>query len=212
MRYLFTLEIENLDLRDEAAVERFYEAEAEAYLSARDGRVDVTYVVEAPPGDPCDAVLDATNHLRELLPGVVVTRLALDLVRVTDIAARVDRPRATVRSWTTGTRGPGGFPRPLATLSGGVRVWHWPEVNEWLHVHHPEIADEERGIPLDAVERINHALSSRNASPARDGSPPSRAATSRTPRWRTARKTCIKVRRHPDVSLPDHPYLSRTPQ
>ncbi|WP_328861748.1 helix-turn-helix transcriptional regulator [Streptomyces sp. NBC_00306] len=205
VRYMFTLEIENFDIHDEVAVERFYEDVAEAYLSARDDLVDVTYVVEADEGDPCDAVLDAANHLGRLLPEASVTRVTLDLVSVTDIATRVGKSRSTVRSWVTGSRGPGDFPRQVATLGGGVQVWHWPEVNEWLRLNHPEVADDERGIPLWQIERINYALSSRKVETGRSVKPAAEIA-----RWKTARKASISVHRTSELTMPDHPYTSRS--
>ncbi|MCX4476690.1 hypothetical protein OOK44_09495 [Streptomyces cellulosae] len=204
VRYMFTLEIENFDIRNEATVERFYEDAEEAYLSARDGLVDATYVIEADEDDPCDAVLDAANHLRSLIPEARVTQVALDLVSVSDIAARVNKSRATIRSWVKGTRGPGKFPRPLSTLGGGVQIWHWPEVNEWLRLHHPEAADDERGLPMQQIHRINYALSAKEfqASPAN-------RSTAEIATWRTARQTSLSVDKKSQLSLPDHPYKSR---
>ncbi|MGI5443138.1 helix-turn-helix transcriptional regulator [Streptomyces shenzhenensis] len=204
VRYMFTLEIENFDMRDEATVERFYEDAEEAYLSARDGLVDATYVIEADEDDPCDAVLDAANHLRSLIPEARVTQVAIDLVSVSDIAARVGKPRATIRSWVKGSRGPGHFPRPLSTLGGGVQVWHWPEVNEWLRLHHPEAADDERGLPMKQIHRINHALSS-----AKFQTPQVGQSVAEIAGWRTARQACLSVDKKSQLSLPDHPYESR---
>ncbi|WP_432047089.1 helix-turn-helix transcriptional regulator [Streptomyces asiaticus] len=205
VRYMFTLEIENFDIRDEMTVARFYEDVAEAYLSARDGLVDATYVIEADEDDPCDAVLDAANHLRSLIPEVHVNRVALDLVNVSDIANRLDKSRATVRSWVKGTRGPANFPRPLATLGGGLQVWPWPEVNEWLRLHHPEIADDERGLPMALIERINYALSSKKV-----GAPSPGELAAEIGGWKTARRTSISVHGKSRLTLPDHPYKSRS--
>ncbi|MFF6907253.1 helix-turn-helix transcriptional regulator [Streptomyces sp. NPDC012389] len=205
VRYMFTLEIENFDIQDDAAVERFYEDVAEAYLSARDGLVDATYVVEASEGEPCDAVLDAANHLRQLLPEVRVNRVTLDLVNITDIAARVNRSRSTVRSWATGSRGPGDFPRQISTLGGGVQVWHWPEVNDWLRLNHPDVADDERGIPLSQVERINYSLST-----GRKRAPRASAVNAESGQWVTTRTASISVHRKSDLAMPERPYKSRS--
>ncbi|CQD16721.1 hypothetical protein BN970_03571 [Mycolicibacterium conceptionense] len=63
--------------------------------------------------------------------GFDVVGLDLDLVNTTDIADRSGRTRQTVRQYAEGVRGPGGFPAPLGA-PGGVRVWDWGSVNEWL--------------------------------------------------------------------------------
>jgi predicted nucleic acid-binding protein len=51
-----------------------------------------------------------------------------DLVSVTEIAARADRPVNTVQSWR---RRHSDFPAPLASLATGP-VWAWPVVERWI--------------------------------------------------------------------------------
>jgi hypothetical protein len=63
--------------------------------------------------------------------GFEVIGLDFDLVNTTEIADRIGRTRQTVRQYVDGLRGPGGFPAPLG-VPGGVRVWDWGSVNEWL--------------------------------------------------------------------------------
>lgn len=66
-----------------------------------------------------------------------VTGVVDEFVNVSEIAARVNSSRETVRSWASGTRGPGGFPLPHhvhgdATGKGPMKVWRWADVNTWL--------------------------------------------------------------------------------
>ena len=52
-----------------------------------------------------------------------------DLVSVTEIAARADRPVNTVQSWR---RRHSDFPAPVASLATGP-VWTWPVVERWIN-------------------------------------------------------------------------------
>lgn len=66
-----------------------------------------------------------------------VTGVVDEFVNVSEIAARVNVSRETVRSWASGARGPGGFPPPHhvhgdATGKGPMKVWRWADVNAWL--------------------------------------------------------------------------------
>ena len=54
-----------------------------------------------------------------------------DAVTLGDIASRVGRTGESIRLWSEGRRGPGGFPRPIAD-TGKVRVYSWAEVVRWL--------------------------------------------------------------------------------
>lgn len=72
---------------------------------------------------------DAVRDLR--VADFEVTGLDFDLVNTTEIADRIGRTRQTVRQYVDGVRGPGQFPAPLGA-PGGVRVWDWGSVNEWL--------------------------------------------------------------------------------
>lgn len=66
-----------------------------------------------------------------------VTGVVDEFVNVSEIAARLNSSRETVRSWASGTRGPGGFPSPHhvhgdASGKGPMKVWRWADVNTWL--------------------------------------------------------------------------------
>lgn len=53
-----------------------------------------------------------------------------DLVTVKDIAARTGRTYEGVRLLSTGQRGPGGFPPPMATK--GPAFYSWAQVADWF--------------------------------------------------------------------------------
>lgn len=75
----------------------------------------------------------------EKIHGLRAVGLACEeLVTLLDIAQRVDMSREAVRLWATGQRGPGDFPAPVLTTTGGERLWDWREVSRWLR-HRPEL-------------------------------------------------------------------------
>lgn len=78
-----------------------------------------------------DALLSAIKQADEA--GFEVLRVEPDdLVSAADIAERTGRSRQSISSLINGTRGPGGWPRPLA---GNVRspLWRWSDVGVWFH-------------------------------------------------------------------------------
>jgi hypothetical protein len=99
--------------------------------SSSDGQIIATLFFDGVSEcDKLHALLhDAVRDLRGA--GFEVTGLDFDLVNTTEIADRIGRTRQTVRQYVDGLRGPGGFPAPLG-VPGGVRVWDWGSVNEWL--------------------------------------------------------------------------------
>lgn len=54
-----------------------------------------------------------------------------DLVTLAEIARRVGRCRETVRLWSTGELGPGGFPPPL-NPGRATAIYSWSEIVPWL--------------------------------------------------------------------------------
>lgn len=64
-------------------------------------------------------------------PDAAVLRLVDPLVTIGDIAEEAGVTRQAVRNWALGTRH-SGFPRPLAIVGDGVRVWRHAEVDAWL--------------------------------------------------------------------------------
>lgn len=100
-------------------------------VSSSDGQTIATMFFE--DVNECDKLrallVDAVRELEAA--GFKVIGLDFDLVNTTDVADRIGRTRQTVRQYVDGLRGPGRFPAPLGS-PGGVRVWDWGSVNEWL--------------------------------------------------------------------------------
>lgn len=122
----------------------------------------VTVDVEAPT--LVDAVADAIAHLE--FTGLTVLRADhRDWVTLADVAARVGRSRETVRRWTTGRLGPGGFPPPL-NPGRDTAFYSWAEVAPWLRDRmgfdlpddEPVLAATNLALQLRALApRIRHA-------------------------------------------------------
>jgi hypothetical protein len=111
-----------------------------------------------------EATMSAIRDVQRI-PGVRVAHVEPDeLVTGADIARRTGRSRESVRLLAEGSRGPGGFPRPLSGASGRrIRLWRWSEVVEWIERH-----DLETHAPAGAraIAAVNGALAlTRNADP-----------------------------------------------
>jgi hypothetical protein len=84
-----------------------------------------------------DAACDVSTRFLSRVKGARLARVDEGLVGVADIARRVDVSRELVRLWSTGGRGPGGFPASRGQISaagpkGATKIWAWADVNRWL--------------------------------------------------------------------------------
>lgn len=78
-----------------------------------------------------DAIASAISDIESV--GISVLRiLSNDLVTLQDIAERVGRSRESLRRYTTGERGSGGFPPPVNPMREGTSFYRWSEVVGWL--------------------------------------------------------------------------------
>ena len=68
----------------------------------------------------------------------------------------IGRTRQTVRQYVDGLRGPGQFPAPLGA-PGGVRVWDWGSVNEWLRAF-DESGDPEYHPTREFIAEFNASV------------------------------------------------------
>lgn len=106
-----------------------------------------------------EAVLSAIKEVEEA--NFEVLRVEPDeLVSAADIAQRTGRSRQSISSLINGTRGPGGWPRPV---SGNVRspLWRWSDVAAWFAKFDgsQEVNEEEAALTV----AINELLRARNA-------------------------------------------------
>jgi hypothetical protein len=78
------------------------------------------------------AITSAARDI-EKVPGLRAVGVQCDnMVNLAGIARRADVSREAVRLWSTGQRGPGGFPHAAIVSASGERLWDWLEVATWL--------------------------------------------------------------------------------
>lgn len=156
--YEFTLRLNREVTEDE--VEALYKAGCgDAGVETGPQGTVIEFDREAP--NLATAIASAVRDV-EKIPGLRAVGLACEeLVTLLDIAQRVSLSREAVRLWSTGQRGPGDFPTPVVTTSGGERLWDWREVSKWLR-RRPELEmfAEETHIMITAnlVLRTREAL------------------------------------------------------
>jgi hypothetical protein len=136
------------------------EIDSASVISQLDGIcfVSVSSDLMSAETDPLPAVLALVSRVEKL--GVIVDDVDDDLVDLSEIASRVGRSRETVRLWSLGRRGEGGFPVASGLLPGSLKIWEWDAVNRWLKVHHPTLADDVQLLSrLDRAKlRVHRAL------------------------------------------------------
>ena len=102
----------------------------DAALCERDGVVYLDFDREAATLD--SAITSALSDLFSV-DGVRVSHVGPeDLVTPAEVARRAGVSREAVRLWVSGSRGPGGFPVPIAGVDKQTRVWRWASVADWL--------------------------------------------------------------------------------
>ncbi|MCD0443463.1 hypothetical protein LO763_07465 [Glycomyces sp. A-F 0318] len=101
-----------------------------AFEPATGGEGSAVFDREAPSA--VQAVASAIRQGRKA--GVDLLGVSEDLVALPEIAERTNRTFAAVDHWTTGRRGPGGFPEPRIPRPR-VSLYSWAEVSMWLEQH-----------------------------------------------------------------------------
>ncbi|MGA2035175.1 MAG: hypothetical protein ABSG68_23255 [Thermoguttaceae bacterium] len=147
--YTFTLILAGAAEITEEIADRLFGAGCDdALLGSRDG---VTFLDFDRVGDSLEATIKSA--IRDVqTAGLKVARVEPDdLVNAAEIARRLKRTRESVRQLVAGTRGPGGFPPPVSSVTGSSPLWRWAEVARWI-TEHRLVAD--RSDVLDAAETI----------------------------------------------------------
>ncbi|QKG24280.1 hypothetical protein [Actinomadura verrucosospora] len=125
--YWFELEVGPVgDLED--AAERLYTRCGDGQLSGDEQGGTILFSREAP--NAIRAILSAIDDSER--SGLSVTGVMEDLVTIDDIAEKTSRSAAAVGHWTTGERGPGGFPAPVIHRGSRVKLYSWAQVSRWL--------------------------------------------------------------------------------
>jgi len=113
------------------------------------------------------AILSAIEDVERA--GFKVLRLEPDdLVSSADIAERTGRSRQSISALVNGSRGPGGWPRPIA---GNVRspLWRWSDVQAWFQrFDGSEDVDEDQAALIAAINDLLQARDALGHLPKRD--------------------------------------------
>lgn len=127
MNYTFRLVVQS-DTDFEQLSQLFYE-EFDGLLAETQGRLLVQINASTALGAH-EALRRTIEDVERVLP-VRVQEVDGDLVDIPEIADRIGRSRQNVQQLVTGQRGHGAFPPPVAT-PGGIRIWDWESVAQWL--------------------------------------------------------------------------------
>jgi hypothetical protein len=128
----FTLYFAGPDILTDENFDALFEAGCDdALFGERDGAQYGDFDREAKSFS--DALRTALRDVQKAVPGLRVVRVEPnDLVTMAQIADRSGLTREYIRLFVKGTRGPGGFPPPVAYVDEKSRLWHWPDVAKWL--------------------------------------------------------------------------------
>jgi len=131
----FTLFLRGADVLTGSAHEALLDAGCEdAFFGERDGAQYAAFAREAKSFRR--ALRSALADIADALPELEVVRVEPDqLVTLAEIAWRSGLSREGVRLLANGTRGPGGFPPPVAYPDNKTRLWRWRDVAHWLREH-----------------------------------------------------------------------------
>ena len=151
------------DVLDDEHMEALYEAGCDdALFGERDGAQYAAFDREAESFS--DALASAIHDVRNAISGLQVVRVEPDeLVTLSAIADRSGRSREYIRLLSTGARGPGGFPAPVAYVDHKTRLWHWPDIAHWL-TDHGKAKVEVDAEGADLVAALNAAYDLREHS------------------------------------------------
>jgi hypothetical protein len=108
-----------------------------------------------------EAILAAVKNVESAKRGVTVAHVEPDdLVNASEVARRLACTREYVRLLVAGQRGRGGFPVPLAGVTGTTLFWSWAAVVRWL-LEQGRLTDTAQLERAETIRDINHALATR---------------------------------------------------
>lgn len=158
VRYTVSILFEGLDLTQDDSVEAILTRLPDAVPASVNAHATVTATI--PALDAEQAAIALAQAVHEALPHVTAVRVDQDLVSISDISARTNRSRESIRLLTDGSRGPGHFPAPVGTVGDGIRVWAWAAVLDWFR---EELNNDlgERGVPAEVAAVVDACLAFR---------------------------------------------------
>jgi hypothetical protein len=128
--FAFSVVTTGLDLGDTNQLERLYSDAFVLVPGETDGLASIAVEIEA-SGEQ-EAVRLLAEHLGASAPELHVERIDPDLVTTSEIAARLEVARETVRLWAVQQRRDD-FPAPYSIISGGQKLWLWATVHAWAN-------------------------------------------------------------------------------
>jgi predicted DNA-binding transcriptional regulator AlpA len=147
-----------LDIEDFEQLEALETHLPDAYVSVIDGQHRVNALIAA--NSAVEASYKVVQATREAIPESRSIGAQLELLAISDIANMVGLNRETIRLWTTGQRGPGGFPDPLSTVGDRIKVWTASAVYTWLRDKNIPCPETRPLSPEDVVD-VNRNLAAR---------------------------------------------------
>jgi hypothetical protein len=165
--YEFTLKL-NRDVTDDE-IDALYEAGCDdAGIESGPLGSLADFIREA--SSLAEAIASAARDI-EKVPGLRAVGVRCDsMVTLLDISKRAGVTREAVRLWAAGSRGPGGFPKPVIVTTGGESLWDWEQVAPWIMRHRSApalIADPvvltNMAITLRILSTADRVLAARDA-------------------------------------------------
>lgn len=167
--YAFTIVLAGASEMTPAVIDALFEAGCDdVSLGSSAGALSIDFDREAP--SLAVAIASAIRDIDRSGSGVTPVRVEVagagDLVTAGEIARRLGQSRESIRLYTTGARGPGGFPPPAARQDSRTPLDRWDEVSRWLEANGWDRAKlGPSGDDPAAVELINGALAVRRSRP-----------------------------------------------
>jgi hypothetical protein len=152
----FALVLTGISDFDDDFMDSLFEAGCDdATPCLRYGTVVLTFARSA--GSLREAILSAIRDIRNAKLGVDVLQVdECNLVTQAEIARRSGRSRQVVHQYSSGKRGPGGFPPPACHITEGVPLWAWCSVAYWLRQN--GMIKEQEFVDAQDVDLINSML------------------------------------------------------
>ncbi len=171
--YAFTIVLDGASEMTPEVIDALFEAGCDdGSLGSSGGVPSIDFDREAP--SLAEAIASAIRDIDRSGAGVTPVRVEVegagDLVTAGEIARRLGQSRESIRLYTTGARGPGGFPPPAARQDTRTPLYRWDEVSRWLEATGWDRAKlRPPGDDPTVVELINGALAVRRTRPRVDG-------------------------------------------
>jgi predicted DNA-binding transcriptional regulator AlpA len=153
--YAFTLIVDGVDSLEELEAGIYGAGCDDALVGMRGGVAFVDFDREAESLG--SAILSAIEDVKSI-KGVSIMRIEPDdVVNMSEIAARLNQSRESIRKYINNERRAGGFPAPISNVTGKSMRWRWNEVAKWL-IANGKLKDDPTLREATLVSKLNAAL------------------------------------------------------